>query len=81
MNMDIGMYRAEVLALAPGQVDGNPALVMTMRPESRSFRSYNFALSHAQAVRIQRELTELLFSDPESWIYIPEERRQQVEEL
>jgi len=78
--MELGLYRAEVLALAPGMVDGSPALVMTKRPESRSFRSYNFAFSLAQAVRIHRELGNLLFSDPESWIYVPEEQRQEIEE-
>lgn len=77
--MELGFYLAEVLALAAGQVHGTPALIMTMRPESRSFRSYNFALSHAQAVRIHRELGQLLFSDPESWIYVPEEQRQETE--
>jgi hypothetical protein len=76
--MELGLYRAEVLTMTGGRMDGNPALVMTMRPESRSFRSYNFAFSLAQAVRIHRELTQLL-DDPESWIYVPEEQRQRTE--
>ena len=77
--MDLDLYRAEVLALAPGMVEGSPVLIMTMRPESRSFRSYNFALTQAQAVRNHRELGHLL-DDPESWIYVPEEQRQKTEE-
>lgn len=77
--MEVGLYRAEVLALAAGKVDESPALIVTMRPESRSFRSYNFAFSHAQAVRIHRELGQLL-NDPESWICVPEEQRQETED-
>ena len=77
--MKLGLYLAEVLALAAGQVGGNPSLIVTMRPESRSFRSYNFAFSQAQAIRIHRELAQLLFSDPESWIYVREEQRQEAE--
>jgi len=62
--MELGLYLAEVLAIAAGQVGGNPALVVTMRPESRSFQSHNFAFTQAQAVRIHRELGRLL-DDPE----------------
>lgn len=76
--MELGLYRAEVLALAPGMVDGSPALIMTMRPESRSYRSYNFAFTQTQAVRIHRELGGLLFSDPDSWLHVPEEQRQET---
>lgn len=76
--MDIGLYKAEVLAMTAGRVDNSPILVMTMRPESRSFRSYNFAFTQAQAVRIHRELSQLL-DDPESWIHVPGELRQKTE--
>ena len=78
--MELKLYLAEVLAIAAGQVGGNPALIMTMRPESRSFRSYNFAFSLAQAVRIHQELGQLL-DDPESWLHILEEQRQASDDL
>lgn len=78
--MELGLYLADVLTLTAGQVDGRPILVLTMRPESRSFRSCNFAISQAQAIRIHRELDRLLFSDPESWIYVPAEQRQEAED-
>jgi hypothetical protein len=77
--VELGLYKAEVLALAAGQVHGSPVLIATMRPESRSFRSHNFAFSLAQAVRIHRELGQLL-DDPESWIYVPAEQRQETGE-
>jgi len=76
--MELGLYRAEMLAMTAGRVDDAPVLVMTMRPESRSFRSYNFAFSPAQAVRIHRELGQLL-NDPDSWLHVPEEQRQKTE--
>lgn len=76
--MELGLYLAEVLAVAAGQVGGNPALIITMRPESRSFRSCNFAFSVAQAVRIHRELASLL-GDPDSWLHVPEEQRAEAE--
>jgi hypothetical protein len=76
--MELGLYLAEVLALTAGQVHGTPALVMTMRPESRSFQSYNFAFTPAQAVRIHREIGRLL-GDPDSWLHVPEEDRQEAE--
>jgi hypothetical protein len=77
--MELGLYKAEVLALAPGMVDGSPTLVITMRPESRSFQSHNFAFTLGQAIRIHRELGQLL-DDPESWIHVPAEQRAEADE-
>ena len=77
--MELGLYRAEVLAMTAGRMDGNPALIMTMRPESRSFVSYNFAFTQAQAMRIRQELGRLL-DDPESWLHVPEDQRTEADE-
>lgn len=77
--MELGLYLAEVLAMTAGQVEGNPALVITMRPESRSFRPCNFAFTLGQAIRIHRELGQLL-DDPESWLHVPEEQRAETDE-
>jgi len=76
----VDIYRAEFLAMAAGRVDGRPMLVFTMRPESRSRRPCNFAFTPAQAVRIHKELGHLL-NDPESWLHVPEEQRQNTEDL
>jgi hypothetical protein len=80
MSGTVDIYRAEYLAMAVGQVDGLSVLIFTMRPESRSFRPCNFAFTPIQAHRIHDELGRLL-DDPESWLHVPEEQRQQSEEL
>ena len=76
--MELGLYKAEVLAMTAGRVDDAPVLVITMRPESRSFRSCNFAFTLGQSIRIHRELGQLL-DDPESWIHVPTEQREEAE--
>lgn len=79
MSGTVDIYIAEFLAMAAGTVDDRPVLILTMRPESRSWRPCNFSFTPAQAVRIHRELGRLL-NDPDCWLHIPEEQRQKTEE-
>jgi len=81
MGESVDIYIAEYLAMAAGQEDGRPVLIFTMRPESHSFRPCNFSFTPAQAHRIHQDLERLLFNDPESWLHVPEDQRQQTEEL
>ena len=78
MAEQVDVYNATYLGMAAGRQYGDPVLILTMRPESRSFRPCNFRFSRAQALRIFLELGRLI-SDPESWLYVPEEQRQESE--
>ena len=80
MGESVDIYRAEFLAMAAGTVDDSPVLIFTMRPESRSLRPCNFSFTPAQAHRIHHDLEQLLFNDPESWLHVPDEQRQETEE-
>jgi hypothetical protein len=74
----VDICHAEILAVAAGRVHGEPVLVRTMRPESRSFRPCNFAFTPIQACRIHADLGRLL-TDPESWLHVPKEQREETE--
>ena len=67
----VDVYNATYLGMAAGRQHGDPVLILTMRPESRSFRACNFSFTAAQARRIHEELGRLL-NDPESWLYAAE---------
>ena len=79
MSGTVDIYRAEYLAAAVGREDDRPVLIFTMRPESRSFRPCNLRFTPIQAHRIYEELGCLL-NDPESWLRVPDEQRQETEE-
>jgi hypothetical protein len=74
----VDVYNAEFLAMAAGRQHGEPVLILTMRPESRSFRPCNFRFTAEQAIRIYKELGQLL-NDPESWLHVGEEQGQRTE--
>jgi hypothetical protein len=78
MAEQVDVYIATYLGMAAGRQHGDPVLILTMRPESRSFRPCNFRFSRAQARRIHDDLGRLL-SDPESWLHVAKEQRQRTE--
>jgi hypothetical protein len=76
----VDTYRAEFLAMTAGREHDGNVLILTMRPDARTFEPYNFSFTPAQAARIHEELGRLIY-DPKSWLHVPEEQQQKSEEL
>ena len=80
MPTPVETYRADLLALCAAKDPDGPVLMLTLRPDNRFFWPCNMTFTQAQAVRMHRQLGQLL-DNPESWIYVPEEQRQESKEL
>jgi hypothetical protein len=59
--VEIMTQRIELLSVAPGEsTTGEPTVILTIRPDRKSFRPHNIALSRRQAIRLLRSLRTVL---------------------
>jgi hypothetical protein len=67
-------YQMEILALEPGEANGQPVAMLTVRHEPELASAALLLFGREQCVRIRDSLDRFL-NDAESWLYIPVEQQ------